>query len=295
MGEAASTIFTILLFIAAFLGSGAYAVLSLADFRAARGGFWATAISFAAIGIVLGIMTTWPLPVRMIVCAAFFAMAGGGLIWILDYLNARQALGIGSSEQSTLQPNLALKLTTKAYELKWGPPTGRLFSDAVQFLLKNEAPSVVASRVEIVWRSETSIEAVKEIVLRDSKITPFNPKIGNRRIVLNPRPDGGNLLESEYPWSESDGDTLAILATEEAILLPPSVQFPALFYFIATMPKEIGKTTAPYLVSVTIKWQHPPGGLEQKFRVKMTATNTNPDVDSRYVIAHLNFEVEKIN
>ncbi|MDR6663440.1 hypothetical protein J2W51_006034 [Tardiphaga robiniae] len=92
MGETTSTIFTILLFVVAFFGSGAYAVLSLADFRAARRGFWATAISFAAIGLVLGIMTTWALPVRIAVCAAFFAVAGGGLIWILDYLNVRQAL-----------------------------------------------------------------------------------------------------------------------------------------------------------------------------------------------------------
>ena len=75
MPEAVGTIFTILLFMAAFVGSGGYAVLSMADFRAARRGFWATAISFAAIGLVLGIMTTWPLPVRIIACALFLAIA----------------------------------------------------------------------------------------------------------------------------------------------------------------------------------------------------------------------------
>ncbi|WP_448043322.1 hypothetical protein [Bradyrhizobium liaoningense] len=94
MGETANAIFTILLFVVAFLGSGAYAVLSLADFRAARRGFWATAISFASIGLILGTMTTWPPSVRIGVCAVFFAVAGGGLIWILDYLKVRQALGI---------------------------------------------------------------------------------------------------------------------------------------------------------------------------------------------------------
>jgi len=96
MGEAASTVFTVLLFIAAFLGSGAYAVLSMADFRAARRGFWATALSFAAIGLVLGIMTSWPLPIRIVLCASFLAIAGGGLIWVLDYLKVRESLGIAA-------------------------------------------------------------------------------------------------------------------------------------------------------------------------------------------------------
>jgi hypothetical protein len=94
MGEFAGTIFTIILFIAAFLGSGAYAVLGMADFRAARRGFKATAISFAAIGMVIGVMTTWPLPIRMFICAAFFSIAGAGLIWVLDYLKVREALGV---------------------------------------------------------------------------------------------------------------------------------------------------------------------------------------------------------
>jgi hypothetical protein len=94
MGEFAGTIFTIVLFIAAFLGSGAYAVLGMADFRAARRGFHATAISFAAIGMVIGVMTTWPLPIRMFICAAFFSVAGAGLIWVLDYLKVREALGV---------------------------------------------------------------------------------------------------------------------------------------------------------------------------------------------------------
>lgn len=94
MGEFAGTGFTIILFIAAFLGSGAYAVLGMADFRAARRGFQATAISFAAIGMVIGVMTTWPLPIRMVICAAFFSVAGAGLIWVLDYLKVREALGV---------------------------------------------------------------------------------------------------------------------------------------------------------------------------------------------------------
>jgi hypothetical protein len=97
MGEATVTIFTVLLFIAAFVGSGAYTVLSIADFGAARRGFWATAISFAATGLVLGIMTTWSLPVRMSVCGAFFLVAGMGLVWMLDYLKVREALGFAKS------------------------------------------------------------------------------------------------------------------------------------------------------------------------------------------------------
>ena len=76
-------------------------MLSMADFRAARRGFWATALSFAAIGLVLGTMTTWPLSARVIICAVFMAVAGGGLIWILDYLKVREALGIENSQTDT--------------------------------------------------------------------------------------------------------------------------------------------------------------------------------------------------
>ena len=43
MGEAVGTILRFIA-VVAFIGTGAYAVLSIADFRAARRGFWATAI-----------------------------------------------------------------------------------------------------------------------------------------------------------------------------------------------------------------------------------------------------------
>jgi hypothetical protein len=94
MEEPVGTIFTVLLFIAAFLGSGAYAVLSMADFRAARRGFYATAASFAVIGLVLGTMATWPLPIRMAICAAFFGVSGKALVRVLKYLRVRETLGI---------------------------------------------------------------------------------------------------------------------------------------------------------------------------------------------------------
>lgn len=97
-GRGAVLFFSLFLAFVAFIGSGAYAVLGIADYRAARRGFWATAISFATMGLLLGIMTTWPLPVRMVVCAAFFAVAGGGLIWVLEYLTVRERLGIADSQ-----------------------------------------------------------------------------------------------------------------------------------------------------------------------------------------------------
>ena len=101
MDELAGTTLTVLLFVAAFLGCGAYAVLSMADLRAARRGFGATAFSFAAIGLVLGTMTTWPLSTRIIVCAVFMAVSGGSLVWILDYLKIREALGIENTQTET--------------------------------------------------------------------------------------------------------------------------------------------------------------------------------------------------
>jgi hypothetical protein len=110
MDEATGITFTILLFFAAFLSSGAYGVLSLADFRAARRGFIGTAVSFAAIGVTLGVMTTWPLPIRVAVCAAFMALAGGGLIWALDYLKVRERLALNpvqATEPKRESPKIA--------------------------------------------------------------------------------------------------------------------------------------------------------------------------------------------
>jgi hypothetical protein len=118
MGEAASTIFTILLFIAAFLGSGAYAVLSIADFRSARRGFWATAISFAEIGVVLGLMTTWPLPIRISITALFAAIAFGSLIWVLDYLKVRERLSIESEGQTEIGRLVSQAQFAKVAELE---------------------------------------------------------------------------------------------------------------------------------------------------------------------------------
>lgn len=98
MGEAATTISTILFFVAAFFGSGAYSVLSLSDYRAARRGFWGTAISFAALGVVLGIMTNWPLPIRMAIAGGFCLTAAIGMVWISDYLKVRERLGLVEAE-----------------------------------------------------------------------------------------------------------------------------------------------------------------------------------------------------
>jgi hypothetical protein len=116
--ETVGTILGVLCLVAGLLGSGAYAVLSMADFLAARRGFWATAIIFSAIGLVLGVMTTWPLPIRMLVCAAFFSVAGAGLVWVLDYLKVREALGIESP-----QPNIVvIPPLINNYILVWDPP-----------------------------------------------------------------------------------------------------------------------------------------------------------------------------
>ena len=127
MGEAVGTVLTVSLFCGRVCGTGAYAVLA-ADFRAtARRGFWATAICFAAIGIVLGFMTTWPLPVRIAICAVFMAAAGGGLIWVLDYLKAREALRIASQDA---QPDIEVLAPERGYLLHWDPPA-RMYIQSV--------------------------------------------------------------------------------------------------------------------------------------------------------------------
>jgi len=126
MGEGAGFIFTVLLFIVAFVGAGAYAVVGIADFKSARRGFIATAVIFAGLGVVLGIMTTWPLPVRISIAAIFAALAFGSLIWVLDYLKVRERLGIESEGQTE---------------------TGRLVSQA-QFAKVAELESFLGSKDE---------------------------------------------------------------------------------------------------------------------------------------------------
>lgn len=100
MGESAGFIFTVVLFIVAFAGSGAYAVVGIADFRAARRGFIATAIVFASLGVMLAMITTWSLPARISVAAVFAAVAFGSLVWVLDYLKVRERLGVSSESQT---------------------------------------------------------------------------------------------------------------------------------------------------------------------------------------------------
>lgn len=116
MGEGTGFIFTIILFIVAFVGAGAYAVVGIADFRSARLGFLATAAIFAGLGVALGIMTTWPLPVRISISAFFAALAFGSLIWVLDYLKVRERLGV---ETTASQPDIILLPPTHTYKVTW--------------------------------------------------------------------------------------------------------------------------------------------------------------------------------
>jgi hypothetical protein len=100
MGEGAGFIFTVALFVVAFVGAGAYAVVGIADFKSARRGFVAATIIFAGLGVVLAVMTTWSLPTRITIAAVFAAVAFGSLVWVLDYLKVRERLGIANESQT---------------------------------------------------------------------------------------------------------------------------------------------------------------------------------------------------
>jgi hypothetical protein len=179
MGEAVTAVSTILFFVAAFLGSGAYGVLSLNDYRAARRGFWATAINFALIGVALGVMTTWSLPVRMAVTGGFSLLAAGSLVWILDYVNLREKMGLTEA-----QPNFAYVGTLSQAE---NPG-----ADHLAFVFAHEPKSIL--NVNITFQPESNPAQVYRFMLPIlyQEGAPFVP-IGSVHTLMLPP---GNYIAS---------------------------------------------------------------------------------------------------
>jgi len=86
----------------------------------------------------LGIMTTWPLSVRISIAAIFAALAFGSLIWILDYLKVRERFGV---------------------EIEGQTETGRLVSQA-QFAKVAELESFLGGKDEDGLRQTFDIQEI---------------------------------------------------------------------------------------------------------------------------------------
>jgi len=283
-------------------------VLSMADFRAARRGFWATAVSFAAIGLVLGIMTTWPLPARIIVCAAFLAVAGGGLIWILDYLRIREALGI---EAPVSQPDIILLPPVHTYKLTWNASsnleitllperrpeeTDSLKTGVPIFRVKNLG-SGVAKDVTVEWEAK-NID-LNSAIEKSERLKSFVIKLNQTNFgIFSAEPDGAQLAQlmsitgrgvvaaEKYKgyagaYSQNQTTELPYLAPEinntsyQEAILPLPVAHLLEVYIVATMPEGSPYySRIPVPILATIRWKSPEGGKPSRFRIDATAIST---------------------
>src|SRR6185437_7280602 len=300
MGEVTSTTFTILLFVAAFLGAGAYAVLSIADFRAARRGFWATATSFAAIGLVLGLMTTWPLPVRIIIAAAFGAVAIGSLTWVLDYLRTWEGLGISEANQ----PDIIMLSPTHTYKVGWNATsnleitflparrddeTEPLKTMAPIFQIKNIG-SALAKSVTIDWDA-TAID-IRGAVHDSDRLKGFSVKFTDTHFgIFSGNADDPKAIDemngfrgiTSTPTFKGYYSVYSQLATTRIPYMAPEINNTA--YQDAILPPQIIEVLGLYVVAAivdrppsspwvalpplfaTIRWQNPENGKPLRYRI----------------------------
>jgi hypothetical protein len=326
MGEAVGTVLTVSLLVVAFIGTGAYAVLSIADFRAARRGFWATAICFAAIGIVLGFMTTWPLPIRIAICAVFMAAAGGGLIWVLDYLKAREALGIASQDA---QPDIEVLAPERGYLLRWDPPA-RMYIQSVPwegghlppegggvlsppFRLKNLG-TPVARNLRLHWKLLLDEKDFLSAIEKPESFRTYKARfdqsssrfyIGGGQTDTN---EWNAFLAQDYTWSmpfltpEMNNTTFVFSP------IPYNIYQLIEIYSCAEIsdnPLSRDLITVP--LTLTISWEKPSGGKPISFSIRAIIQNMNSgsggkmkNADDEWVpipkvIGVIGFEVEPLS
>ena len=287
MGEAVGTIFTLLLFVVAFLGTGAYAVLSIADFRAARRGFWATASCFAAIGLVLGFMTAWPLPVRIAICATFMAVAGGGLIWVLDYLNAREVLGLDSQ---AAQPDIEVLAPEHGYVLVWDPPA-RMYIQSMPweggklppeggaipspaFRLKNLGNSV-ARNLRLHWRLLLEEEEFLSVIEKAALFRTYKARYdqSSSRFYFGDAQNKTNewnaFLTGDYTWSMPF--LIPEMNNTSYVYSPIPYNIYQLIEIyscaqISNNPSSRDLIRVP--LALTISWERPTGGKPLSFSIR---------------------------
>lgn len=91
-------IFGLLVLAVGVFATAAYGMIPVDD-KAARGCFYATAFFLIAVGIELGIVTSWPLGIKMLAAGSVAFVAIAGLTYIL---NSRPFITGGSQQLSTI-------------------------------------------------------------------------------------------------------------------------------------------------------------------------------------------------
>jgi hypothetical protein len=83
-------ILTVLVLLVGLFATAGYGLMSVAQHRGARVAFCTAAFLFAAIGIELGLVMTWPLSVQIVVAGLFAFAAAGTLVYVLNSVSVLQ-------------------------------------------------------------------------------------------------------------------------------------------------------------------------------------------------------------
>jgi primosomal protein N'' len=85
--DSPGTLLTILVLLVGLFATAGYGLMSVAQYRAARGAFALTAFCLAAIGVELGLVMAWPLPAKILVAGCFGFLAAGGLVYSINSIS----------------------------------------------------------------------------------------------------------------------------------------------------------------------------------------------------------------
>lgn len=108
-------IFGLLVLAVGVFATAAYGMIPVDD-KTARGCFYATAFFLIAVGIELGIVTSWPLGIKMLAAGSVAFVAIAGLTYVL---NSRPFI---TGDSQTTQHDIEVLPPERGYLLLWDPP-----------------------------------------------------------------------------------------------------------------------------------------------------------------------------
>ena len=153
------SIFGMLVLAVGLFATAAYGMITV-DRKTARRCFYATAFFLIAIGIELGIVTSWPLGIKMLVAGSFAFVAIAGLTYVLN------STPFIAGDGQTTQPDVEVLAPERGYLLLWPPakmyiqsvpwPGDKLPPEGAgvpspQFRIKNLG-TAVARNLRLHWR-----------------------------------------------------------------------------------------------------------------------------------------------
>jgi hypothetical protein len=134
-------IFTILGLLVGLLATAGYGLMSVAQYRGARIAFSGTALFFAAIGLELGLVMTWPLPAKIIVAGCFGFAAAGALVYAFHSVSLLQKPAIKAQEPPSAAKPPAPYIIADCFEPQY--PTEMPLNGSVFVILKSADGSFI--------------------------------------------------------------------------------------------------------------------------------------------------------